>query len=291
VRTVIVWVGAVLYLMLAAGTVTAQTSPAGTSPPSAPVTTAPVKGNGSPESSSGSKPNSLPAAPSATRRPGVQASEEKNGTSNDRLFWTLPNFLTVENAHEIAPLTSKQKFKVALRTAFDPVEYPYIGFLAGISQATDSEPGYGQGAAGYAKRYGSAFADNTIENFMTGAILPSVLHQDPRYYQLGQGTFKHRLGYAISRIFVTRGDSGHNQFNASEVLGSAISAGIGTYSYHPAEDRTLVNTVSVWWTQIGWDSVAIGVKEFWPDIRRKVQKRHQAGSASQAANPQDNSGR
>jgi len=165
----------------------------------------------------------------------------------------LPNFLSVENAHEISPLTSKEKFKVVLRTAFDPVEYPYVGFLAGISQATNSEPGFGQGAAGYAKRYGSAFADNTIENFMTGAILPSLLHQDPRYYQLGHGSFEHRLGYAISRIFVTRSDSRNTVFNASEVLGSAVAAGIAN-TYDPAGDRTVVNTVSVWWTEVGWDT-------------------------------------
>ncbi len=72
---------------------------------------------------------------------------------------------------------------------------------------------------------------------------------------------------------MTRSDSGHNEFNASEVLGSGTSAALATFSYHPAEDRTFANTMSVWWTQVGWDGVAIAVKEFWPDIRRKVQKR------------------
>lgn len=241
-------------------------------------------------SGSGASGNSLPAAPSATRRES-QIHKERTGTSNDRLFWTLPNFLTVENAHNIPPLTAGKKFKVVLRTTFDPVEYPYVGFLAAISQAEDSEPGFGQGAAGYAKRYGSAFADNSVENFMTGAILPSLLRQDPRYYQLGHGTFKHRLGYAISRIFVTRSDSGRNEFNASEVVGSAASAAIATYSYHPREDRTLSNTASVWGTQVGWDAVAIGVKEFWPDVRRKVQRRHQVGRLSTRANPQQDCSR
>jgi len=198
--------------------------------------------------------------------------EEQSGTSKDRLFWTLPNFLTVENAAQIPPLTTGQKYKVVARSSFDPVEYPYVGFLAGISQAQNSEPGYGQGAAGYGKRYGAAFADNTIENFMTGAVLPSLLRQDPRYYQSGKGSFLHRAGYSISRIFVTRTDSGHNQFNVSEVAGAAIAAGISN-AYHPAGDRTVSNTMSVWWTQIGWDAVATVVKEFWPDIRRKVHKK------------------
>jgi hypothetical protein len=198
---------------------------------------------------------------------------EQTGTSKDRLFFALPNFLTVENVGQIPPLTSGQKFKVVAQSSFDYVEFPWYGFLAGISQAQNSEPGYGQGAAGYGKRYGAAFADGTIENFWTSAILPSVLHQDPRFYQLGKGGFWHRTGYAVSRIFVTRSDSGQSQFNTSEILGSAISATISTYSYHPEADRTLSNTASVWGTQIGYDTITIVVKEFWPDIRRKISRK------------------
>jgi len=212
-----------------------------------------------------------------------QTKEEKNncqteqtGVSKDRLFFTLPNFLTVENAGQIPPLTAGQKFKVVARSSFDYVEFPWYAFLAGISQAENSEPGYGQGAAGYGKRYGAAFADGTIENFWTSAILPSLLRQDPRFYQLGKGTFWHRTGYAVSRIFVTRTDSGHNQFNASEIFGSAIAAGISTYSYHPQSDRTLSNTASVWGTQIGYDTITLVVKEFWPDIRRKISRKKNA---------------
>lgn len=205
--------------------------------------------------------------------------EQTTGTSNDRLFWTLPNFLTVQTK-EIPPLTTGQKFKVVARGTFDPIEYVYIGFLAGISQASDSEPGFGQGAQGYAKRFGSAFADNAIENFMTGAIFPSLLKQDPRFYELGHGSFGRRTEYAISRIFITRSDSGRAQFNFSEICGSAISAGISTYSYHPREDRNLGNAFSVWGTQVGWDTVTIVVKEFWPDIHRKLSKKKTAPAAA-----------
>jgi hypothetical protein len=198
---------------------------------------------------------------------------ENNGTSKDRLGFVLPNFLTVENAGKIPPLTAKQKFDVVARGAFDYAQYPWYGFLAGISQAENSEPGYGQGAEGYGKRYGAAWADGTIENFWTGAILPSVLRQDPRYFQMGKGRFWHRTGYAISRIVVTRSDSGNNQFNFSEIFGSAISAGISTYSYHPHGDKTLRNTADVWSTQVAFDTLTLVVKEFWPDIRRKLRKR------------------
>ena len=198
----------------------------------------------------------------------------QSGTSSDRLFYTLPNFLTVQNA-QLPPLTPAQKFKVVARGSFDYVEYFWYGALAGISQAENSEAGYGQGAAGYGQRYGAAIADGTIENFMTAAVLPSLLRQDPRYYELGKGSFWHRTGYAISRIFITPTDSGHMQFNFSEIVGSAMSAGISTYSYHPRGDRNLRNTASVWGTQIGYDTVTLVVKEFWPDIRRKIARKRQ----------------
>jgi hypothetical protein len=226
-------------------------------------------------------------------QPTTQDQNNKNGTSNDRLFFTLPNFLTLENAGQVPPLTAKQKFAVVTRGTFDYVQYPWYGFLSGISQWEDSEPGFGQGAAGYGKRYGAAFADGTIENFFTGAILPSVLHQDPRYFQLGHGSFMHRTFYAISRNLLTRTDSGKNQFNFSEVVGGALSAGISTYTYHPKShvfstpnppyyrfvpsDRTFMNTLSVWGTQYGYDTLTLVVKEFWPDIRRKLKRQPNVG--------------
>jgi hypothetical protein len=191
-------------------------------------------------------------------------------TSNDRLFFALPNFLSVESADKIPPLTTKQKFAIVTRSSFDYMQVPWYAFLAGISQADNSEPGYGQGAAGYGKRFGSAFADGIIENYWTSAILPSVFHQDPRFYRLGKGGFWHRAGYAVSRIVVIRSDSGSSQFNVSEVFGSAIAASISTYSYHPHADKTLSNTASVWGSQLAYDAGTIVLKEFWPDIRRKI---------------------
>ena len=166
------------------------------------------------------------------------------------------------------------------RSSFDYVQYPWYGFLAAIRQAENSEDGFGQGAEGYGKRFGAYFADGTIENFMVGAVFPSILRQDPRYFQLGQGGFTHRAGYAISRVFVTRTDSGHQQFNYSETFGSALSAGISTYSYHPHADKTLSNTASVWGSQVGYDTITFVVKEFWPDIRRKLKKEKAPGAAA-----------
>lgn len=200
--------------------------------------------------------------------------------SRDRLFYALPNFLTIENANHIPPLTAGQKFKLQARSQFDYVEIPWYGILAGFSQARNTSPGFGQGAAGYGKRYASEWGDGSIENFMTAAVFTSVLHQDPRYYQSGKGSVWHRFGYAVSRIVVTRSDSGQQVFNASQVFGSAVAAGISTYSYHPRDERTLRNTASVWGTQLGLDTFTLGVKEFWPDLHRKFSRKKQGQNSS-----------
>jgi hypothetical protein len=260
-------------------------------------------------------PPSNPAPPAASQQSPSNGDKDKDaqstnaqgknaGTSNDRLFLALPNFLTLENAGKVPPLTTAQKFKVVARGSFDKIEFPWYGVLSAISQAQNSEPGYGQGWEGYGKRYASAFADGTIENFMTSAVLPSILRQDPRFFQSSEGGFAHRTGYAVSRIFVTRTDSGRTQFNYSEIVGSALSAAISTNSYHPrsfittrynpttgmltyvynASSRTLPNTASVWGTQVLYDTITIVIKEFWPDVHRKMNHKH-----SSDMNPAGNS--
>jgi hypothetical protein len=265
-----------------------------------------------PDSSSQTQSQSATGQQSPTERPESDKSDKdsrsagdqgkaESGTSNDRLFFTLPNFLTLENAHEVPPLTTKQKFAVVTRGSFDYVQYPWYAFLSGISQWEDSEPGYGQGAEGYAKRFGAAFADGTIENFMTGAVLPSILRQDPRYFQLGKGSSWHRTLYAMSRNLITRTDSGGQQFNYSEVVGGALAAVISTNSYHPKShlfttttpgvlrytpsDRTLSNTAKVWGTQYGYDTLTLVVKEFWPDIRRKIRHTPKADGTQPTEKP------
>jgi len=207
------------------------------------------------------------------------------GTSNDRLFYAMPNFLTLQGREKVPPLSSKDKFKVVALGTFDYFEYPWWGVLAAINQAENNEAGYGQGWAGYGKRYGSTAGDSLVENFMVGAVFPSVLHQDPRFYQSGGSGFFKRSGYAVTRLVVTRSDAGKSQFNYSEIFGSAIAAGISTYSYHPRStfvstptnahlfvpsERTLSNTLATWETQLTLDTITIAVKEFWPDIHRKL---------------------
>ena len=198
--------------------------------------------------------------------------QEQKKPQDDRLFFLLPNYLTVENAKQIPPLTAGQKFKLVALGTFDPVEYPYVGTLALIDQAEDTDPSYGQGLKGYAKRYGAAFADTTIENFMVGAVFPTLLREDPRYYQSGKGGFWHRAGYAALRIFITHTDSGKTQFNYSEWAGSAVAAALSN-TYHPPHDRTALNSANIWVTQLWGDAVSYELKEFWPDIKRKLLRK------------------
>jgi hypothetical protein len=215
----------------------------------------------------GQQPTATPQQTPQQQTPGQQ-----NGTSHDRLFWALPNFLTVENAENVPPLTPGQKFKLVARGVFDPMEFVLVAFVAGLGQASDSDSSYGQGAQGYAKRYGTAYGDNAIENFMAYAVFPSILHQDPRYYQLGHGGFKKRAGHALSRVIITRSDSGQTQFNYSEILGAGSAAAISTYTYHPQNERSFGNVATTWVTQMGWDAATYMVKEFWPDLRKKPHK-------------------
>jgi len=238
--------------------------------------------------SSQEQPPARPAPPQPSPTPSGQAPpqpglttkekqnvehEKKTGTSKDRIFWILPNFLSIENVDNLPSLTPGQKFKAVGRGLIDPFEFGLIGVVAGLGQASNSIPEYGQGAEGYGKRYATAYADNAVENFMASAVLPSFLHQDPRYYQLGRGGFLRRAGHAISRLVVTRTDSGGSQFNYSEVFGAGIAAGISTYSYHPNGDRGVGTVINVWGSQMGWDCATYMLKEFWPDLRRRHEKK------------------
>ncbi|HLW98483.1 MAG TPA: hypothetical protein VKR82_07550 [Candidatus Acidoferrales bacterium] len=188
---------------------------------------------------------------------------------NDRIFGVIPNHNTVEGAQEIKPISSKEKFKLAAESTLDPYSFLIAGILAGEGQATNDEPTWGRGFVGFTKRYGASVADQTVGPLMTTGLFPSLFHQDPRYFQLGHGGFKHRFNYALVRLFVTRTDSGNRQFNYSEFVGNAAAAGISNV-YYPKADRTLEHNLDEYATQVAVDLLGNELKEFWPDIRRKV---------------------
>jgi hypothetical protein len=197
--------------------------------------------------------------------------EKETGTVNDRIFEVLPNYGTVENAREqgLPPLTAGQKFRLATAGVFDWAAYPFNGALAAISQAKNDPKEWGQGWGAYGKRYGASFADNSIGTYMTTAVFPSLLHEDPRYYQLGRGRFVHRVYHGFNRLFVTRTDSGREEFNYSESVGNAAAAAISNI-YHVSSDRTASRNATTFALLILYDGLSNELKEFWPDIRRKV---------------------
>jgi hypothetical protein len=204
----------------------------------------------------------------ATRSKADQNSE-RNKISKNHIFWVIPNYRADESQAEFKPLTRDAKFKVAVDDSFDPSAFLVAGVFAGISMGQKQYPHFGQGAEGFGKYYGGAFADQAIGNFMTEALLPVALHQDPRYFTRGKGGFWRRTGYAISREVVTRGDNGHSQFNTSELAGNAVAAGVSNL-YYPSQDRSFSNTANKWGQQIGLDTLFNVMKEFWPDTRRKL---------------------
>lgn len=191
---------------------------------------------------------------------------------SDRLFWVMPNFLTVENHAQIPPLSVKMKFKLSEKTLTDPVTVSFLGALALIGQARNSNPTYGQELGGYAKRYATLFANTGISTVMSTSVFPTVLKQDPRYYQLGSGGAWRRVKYSVRQIFVTRSDTGKTQFNYSEILGNGAAAGISN-TYLPQNQRTFGNTLNVWGTDLMLNALCNVAKEFWPDLRRKVHGR------------------
>ncbi len=225
---------------------------------------------------------SPPAAPAGAPQqnpPKQQGHSTTPQKKNDRMFYVMPNYLTVENQAKVPPLTSKEKFKTTAEGTFDPYEFVINGVLAGIRQAHDAYPGYGEGLEGYGKRYGAAFADGVDENIMVGGVFPSILHTDPRYYQRSHGSFWHRVGYAVSRIAVTRTDSGRNVFNVSEFVGAGVAAGISNL-YYPHSDASVDSTLTNWGAEIGVDAFGNQLKEFWPDIHRWIMKKRQKASAT-----------
>jgi hypothetical protein len=179
--------------------------------------------------------------------------------SKNHIFWIIPNYRS-EEAGNAKPLTPGEKFKLAFQDSFDPTAFLVAGVFAGTSMA-QRQYAFDDGVAGFAQYYGTAFADQTIGNFMTEALFPIALHQDPRYFVKGKGGFWKRVGYAMSREVVTLGDDGSKQFNTSEIAGNSVAAGISNV-YYPPVDRTFGKTMGKYGQQIGLDGSLTWPKSF-----------------------------
>jgi hypothetical protein len=177
------------------------------------------------------------------------AEQQISAEVKQRIIGVLPNFY-VSYIPNAAPLTRKQKFKLALKVTVDPVTFLTTGVTAGIEQAQNDFSGYGDGFGGYAKRYGATYGDRVTSTFFGAALLPSLLHQDPRYFYKGKGKVINRALYAISTVVICKGDNGHWQPNYSNVLGNLAAGGISSF-YYPDSDRHDV--------QVTVDNILIGV--------------------------------
>ena len=190
-----------------------------------------------------------------------------------RMLGVLPEF-AVTDRKNAPPLTVGAKFHLFYKTALDPSEFAITGIQAGISQADNSFPAYGQGASGYGKRYGAAFADQASSGFFANFFYPVLFKQDPRYFRLGQGKWQQRFGYALAQTVVGHTDNGGRTFNWSNILG-ALSAGSISNAYYPAEDRGLGLTLDRAGISLLYGSLGGLTSEFWPDVSRKLHHHHE----------------
>ena len=210
--------------------------------------------------------SSLPSRPQGDS---PRQESESQGKQSARILGVIPNYRAVSADAKLPPLSFKGKFKLATEDSFDYSSLLVAGFMAGISEAKNQTPAFHQGGAGYARYFWHSFADQAVGNYFTEFIVPDATREDPRYFTRAHGGFVKRTGYAVSRLFVTRTDSGGETFNFSEIIGNGAAAGISDL-YYPRPERTWTKTGQKWATQIGLDGVFNVLKEFWPDIRHGV---------------------
>jgi len=217
------------------------------------------------------KPPLLPGLP-ASQEPGVPAPGKTSAGEDKRIFGVLPNYRTAERTAVYQPISAKRKLKIATKDSFD---YPLIILsmaYAGLYQLDNNHPQFGQGFSGYMSRFGTSYADQVIGNYMTEGFMPVLFHEDPRYFRMAEGTKTHRTVYALTRIFVTKTDSGKSSFNFAEVVGNGIGAGIGLAYY--SDDRNVTSYLENWGIALGTDATSQVLKEFWPDVKRWWYDKH-----------------
>jgi hypothetical protein len=215
-------------------------------------------------------------APNAPQ-PGVVKSkasppcDESSQPESKRIFGIVPNYRTSPCLRNYEPLTPKEKFKIASQDSFDRGTFVLAAAFAGEAQLTNSNPSFGQGAAGYARYLGTSYADFVIGDYMTEAIFPSLLRQDPRYFRKGSGAAWRRFGYACAQVLLTHNDSGKTAFNYSEIIGNSTAVTISTAYYSDNRDARDAGVKLV--SQLGVDMAANILKEFWPDLNRKFSRK------------------
>ena len=237
-------------------------------------TPTPVAPSGPPSTSVPDAPVPVARADIKPGQPPLTAEEQLKQQERQRIAGVVPNF-NVSYDEDAAPLSRKQKLKLAWRTATDPVAFGIAGFDAGLSQAEDDFTGYGQGAQGYAKRFGASYADNFDGTILGNAIFPILLKQDPRYFRRGKGSFSSRLFYSLSTTVWCKNDNGKRGPNYSNILGNLAAGGISNL-YYPSSDRGAGLTFERGLTVTAYGAFGGVFNEFWPDIARKIFKNKMA---------------
>ena len=210
----------------------------------------------------------------ALQQPGVTPQNQGAAAAHEdpqqkRIFGIIPNFRAVTAGTVLPRQTVKDKFKTASEDSFDYSAVIVASVVALEAYGANDTPEFGKGGVGYSRYLWHSFVDQTSENAFVEFVIPSITHEDTRYYSLGKGGFAKRAGYALSRSFITQTDDGRKTFNASEILGAGIAAGISNL-YYPGPERTAGNTIDKWGTSIGIDVVGFFVREFYPDIYHHV---------------------
>ena len=213
-------------------------------------------------SPTGAAPMAAPPAPLAAQPP-----EDK------RIFGVLPNHRTTSGSLPFHALTAKEKIVIGEKDSFDYPVFITSGLFAALYHLENQNPWFGQGMSGYGQRYAAAYGDQMLGNMMTEGFVPALGHQDPRYFRSGQGTLKGRAWYAVKAIFVARMDSGRNSFNFSEWGGNALAAAISN-AYYP-DTRTASDNAQKLVIQCATDAFSNVLKEFWPDVKRKLHHEKQ----------------
>jgi len=214
-------------------------------------------------------PDPAANAPASTK---TATNIESTKPPDKRLFGVVPNYRTANASVPFSPITARHKMGIASRDSFDWPTYPLAALMTFMMPGEEETKAYGTGWPGFGNRFVRNFADQTVGNMLTEGILPSVLHEDPRYFRPGTGTFWSRLGCSLSQIAVSKKDSGKRTFNVSEFLGNAIAVGISN-TYSP-NLRTWGNSTEKLGLMVGTDMLANVIKEFGPDVKERVFHRH-----------------
>lgn len=225
-----------------------------------PATSAPDQSSASEPASAHGQTSAQPATPNSKEQP-------------KRILGVMPNYRAVTAGAIPPPPTSKEAFKIAAQNSFDYSAFIFVGMTSLLAEATDAHPQLGHSLTGFGRYYWRGYVDKIDGNYLVIFALPTIFHQDERYYAKGEGGVWKRGIYAASRVLITPDYHGHNSFNASELLGRGAAQGISA-AYYPSHDRTLGALALRYGYAIGRDALVNVFREFWPDIATHVLHRH-----------------